>query len=687
MTTDHVKKPGMSLQALEKFLNEIQIQPKWRAESDRCADYYDGNQLPPEVVAQMRERGQPILIHNLIAPAIDGVLGLEAKTRTDWKVQADDDEGLDVALALNEKLHEAARLALSDRACADAYKAMVVSGLGWVEVNRSSDPFGSSYRVNYVHRREMFYDWHSAMDLHDARWLMRRKWLDVDELALAFPQHKQLIAEISKSWAGWDNWDELTTLMDSPDLVGAYNTQRDSHIAVHEWWDSQRERAMTNEVYYRVWEKKPVCFLPDGRRFVFKEDNPLHLKIAAMPDTRIVMSQFTRMRLAYFVGPHRLVDVPSPHPHNEFPYVPFFGFREDNTGVPYGIVRRMLPAQDEINFRRSKLTQELNKFLVIKDEDAVLDMSDNQLLDELHRGDGVITLNEKRQNRDHNAFRVESGGQIANQQFQVMQDAQKLIQDVAGIYASFLGQNSNAASGVAIDSLVEQSTTTLSELNDNYRFARTKVGELLMAFVVQDIGKTEMPVQIDANKPQPTRTVVLNQHSEEGEINNDIHHVKTRVVLTDVTKSPGYRAQMQRTLLEVMGQVPPEIQMVLVDLMLEMNELPNRDEVLKRIRQATGQAMDPKDITPEMQAEMQRKAEMAQKVEEMQMQQMGLQLEKLAGEVQQLNAKSAESEGKVQKMATDEQKTLAEIERIRAEIKQIVTDVVSERRAMGESPL
>lgn len=124
----------MPLVTLEAFLDDIIQQPEWRPTSDMAGDYYDGNQLSPEVKAAMKERGQPILIHNLIAPAIDGVLGMEVRTRTDWTVRADDDEGLEVAEGLNELLHEAARLTLADRACADAYAAQVKTGLGWVEV-------------------------------------------------------------------------------------------------------------------------------------------------------------------------------------------------------------------------------------------------------------------------------------------------------------------------------------------------------------------------------------------------------------------------------------------------------------------------------------------------------------------------------------------------------------------------
>lgn len=64
-----------------------------RCRNKACA-YYDGDQLPPEVLQVLKDRGQPMTIHNLIAPTVDGVLGMEAKTRTDLVVMSDepDDE-------------------------------------------------------------------------------------------------------------------------------------------------------------------------------------------------------------------------------------------------------------------------------------------------------------------------------------------------------------------------------------------------------------------------------------------------------------------------------------------------------------------------------------------------------------------------------------------------------------------
>ncbi|OVD74218.1 hypothetical protein UQ33_27855, partial [Escherichia coli] len=50
---------------------------------------------------------------------------------------------------------------------------MVVRGrLRWVEVRRTSEPFGSEFKVSTGGRNEVFWDWLSReADLIDCRWL------------------------------------------------------------------------------------------------------------------------------------------------------------------------------------------------------------------------------------------------------------------------------------------------------------------------------------------------------------------------------------------------------------------------------------------------------------------------------------------------------------------------------------
>lgn len=678
--TESTPKTQFSREVLENMLDDLRFQPsEWRALGDRCDDYYDNKQGTPEMLADLKKKGQPFLPHNLIAPAIDGVLGMEAKHRTDWAVTADDDEGLDVAEALDVKLNEVARLSRAKRASADAYASQVKAGLGWVEVGRNDDPFKYRYRCRSVHRREMFWDWHSEdPGLEDARWLLRRKYFDVDELKFAFPRHAELIDQIASGWRGAENWEELEHIMASPNLQSAYEDTTTTRMELAEWWDSDRKRALVYEVYYRVFERKPVLKLSDGRAVLYDQNNRFHIAALNGGHAEVVHAPYTRMRQAFFIGPHRVLDRESPHPHNRFPYVPFWGFRESNTGAPYGLIRRMLPAQDEINFRRSKLTWILNKVTVTKDSDAVLAMSDDALVDEVYRTDSVITLNEHRKNV--NGFSIDWGmGNIAQQQFQVMQEAQNLIQDTAGIYSAFLGQEGGAKSGVAIDSLVEQGTTTLGELNDNYRFARQLVGELLLANIVDDISDQEIQVKINVNGPDKLKTVVLNERAENGEVNNRVLRVKTHVEVQDITSTPGYRRAVADRMMSTIGSLPPEYQAAMAELVIEMTDIPadKRDKMLKKVAQITGQGIDPEDMTPEQQAEMQRKQELQQRIESLNLEEMELKVQELAAKIRNLDAKSSETETRA---PADQAKTLEEIKEIRAKVKEILTRVYQGRQ-------
>ena len=160
---DHVKsnKDGFTLDKLLTLLGDIDSQPDWRTPATKACAYYDGDQLAEEIRAILKRRGQPEIVHNMIGPTIDGVLGLEARSRSDLMIVADDDNGEELAKGLNEKFKDAWRLSHADRACSDAYASQLKSGIGWVEVTKNPIPFAAPYRVKYIHRREVWWDWNA----------------------------------------------------------------------------------------------------------------------------------------------------------------------------------------------------------------------------------------------------------------------------------------------------------------------------------------------------------------------------------------------------------------------------------------------------------------------------------------------------------------------------------------------
>lgn len=622
---------------VEMFLREIKHQPHWRREADRAADYYDGNQLSPETVEKLKDRGQPPLITNIIKPTIDTVLGMEAKTRTDWRVRPEDDEECDDDLAegLSVKLKHAETESRADRAVSDAYSAQIKAGLGWVEVAREHDPFKCPYRVRYVHRREIFWDWRAEQpDLSDARYLIRRRWLELEHAIALMPQYATLFRMTTGGWAGFD-----PLLEQDSRLVQSWEIERDTRIAATDWRDIQRMRICLYEIWYRKWVRGYTMTLPNGTVMEADFNNPRHNEAIVAGIAKVKQATFQKVRLAWYTGPHFLYDVPSPYKHNQFPYVPFFGHREDLTNVPYGLIRSMVSPQDEVNARKSKMLWSLNSRRVVADSDAVTDHG--KAAAEVARPDAYVILNANR--KPQSTFRVDPGGELATQQFQVMQEAKQEIAEASGIHKSMQGQQSGAKSGVAINSLIEQGVNTLAEMNDNYAFARRLVGEMLFELVKQNL--MQGPSRVTIGEGQQKKVITFNQPAMDPETGrpvmlNDVAKVKAKVVLDDVPSTPTYRQEQLRMMTEVTKALPPQLQAMVVDFIIEATDLPKRHALADRIRAAVG-IQDPEQ-QKQAAAAQQQAAAMAQ---DMQQKTFVLDAAERAARIRKLNAEAEKVQG------------------------------------------
>lgn len=569
----------------------------WRREADLDSEYYDGNQLDHATLDDMQRLGLAPLIRNLIKPTIDVALGMEAKNRSDWRVQADDEKYQEVAEALSAKLKEAERETRADRACSDAYAGQLKAGMSWVEVSREMNPFRYPYRTSAVNRREIFWDWRAKdPSLEDARYLVRRRWLDVDILELMFPEHKDMIGFIGWSKANWD-----TPLTDFPAVYGrTWLYERDVTIPESDWRDSTRKRLCLYEVWYRVWVRGHVIRTPDGRTVEVDLNNQRHAEAIATGAIDAVPAIYPKMRLSWWIGPHRLADLPSPYRHQNFPYVPFWGYREDLTQIPYGLIRAMRSPQDEINARLAKMMWLMSAKRVILDATQVDDI--DELRREVGRPDAMIVLSKARKPENAGGvFKVDDQMQLSEQQFKVMEDAVNAIQKTAGVYQAMLGQKpAGVGSGIAINSLVEQGTTTLAEINDNFRFSKREVGERLVELILEDLGSESAVVNVDEKFGTKKKRIELNKPGTRAGmeiLNNDVQRAQVKVALEDVPSTPAYRAQQMMMMSELTKSLPPQVQAFVVPFILESSEMPHRREVADQVRKALGIGGDDETLT------------------------------------------------------------------------------------------
>jgi hypothetical protein len=540
------RKDAYSLAALERLLGDCEDQPAWRDWSDLCCLYYDmgGVYSPEQERAFIQAKLEPRKI-NLVGRVINGVLGQEAKTRRDPRLEPDDDEYADVADALNVKLAEAQRETRADMAVSNAYASQVKAGIGWVEVSRSSDPLDYPYRIRDVHRSQIWWDWRATqIDLSDAKWLCRREWRDLDEVIAQWPEHREALMQVENNWAAWLMDDRLEERqLFRGNLNGWYKADRSFKVNRAEWVDGARRRIRMYEVWYRV--PAHIVLMRVGSRWIeFDQQNPAHVEAVSRGMVQLKKSTTQQMRQALFAGPYRLVDRGTKM--RRFPYVPFFAFRADQDSTPYGLIHGMVAPQDEFNERRMRIQWMLRAQQLQIDSDA-LDEEYNNIEDitaTMMRPDMVAVMNPNRVRAEGMQFRNQFS--LQKEQFDLMQDAKQLIQDVPGVYGPQLGSApQGVTSGIAMNTLVEQGIVAMGELNDNYAHARRQVFDLLVDLIADDHSEPDMQVRLGSG--QTRRVILLNtMDPETGEPMNRVDKSKVTTGLAEVPSTPAYMMQMSQ---------------------------------------------------------------------------------------------------------------------------------------------
>lgn len=580
--------PALSQREFEEIHEEIECQPPWRATADKEMDYADGNQLDCELLRKQQELGIPPAVEDLIGPALLSLQGYESIIRTDWRVTPNGSPGgKDVADALNFKLNQAERQSGADRACSDAFRSQIGCGIGWVEVSRESDPFKFPYRVKEVHRNEIHWDMKAReSDLSDARWLRRRRWLAPEQLAMVFPQHKDLIRRVRNGRA--DLW-----MMDyegggSTGLENSWGAGRPYTLHEDHWYDRLTRELCVTEMWYRRWVNVPIIRTPDGRVVEYDADNIHHNVVVANRLAIIEHATVTRVRRSYWLGPHLLFDGPSIYSHRDFPYVPFWGFRENNTGIPYGYVRGMKYAQDSLNSGNSKLRWGMSVVRIERTKGAV-EMTDAQLRRQVARPDADIILSAEHMAMPGSRFDIKRDYQLTDQHYQMLQDNRATIERVSGITAGFTGRQGTARSGLQEQTQVEQANQSLGRIMDNFRAGRTSVGDRLLSMIVQDLGTREESVVIEGDEIRPTRTVVLNAPETDpvtglDYLSNDLQRTRLKVELEDVPSTTSYRGQQLNAMSEATKSLPPEYQAAVMPFLVSLMDVPYKQEVIEALR-------------------------------------------------------------------------------------------------------
>jgi hypothetical protein len=627
------------------FVYEKMKQSDNRIERIKAHNYKDGDQWDEDDKDVVEARGQSALVFNRIKPACDWLIGTEKRTRVDYSILPRRKEESKQAEAKTKLLKYLSDVCKIGFARSLAFEDGVISGLGWLDHGISSDEMDEPLYVDYEDWRNVWHDSHAKKrDLSDGRYLFRSKIVDYDIAVAMFPDRADCIrtALNQNDDSIEDAYVETGVNPDDDDLAemgDALNT------------DNHRDRVRLVSCEYRLPTKVKVLRGKDigaleGNIYDAKNEGMAYLVNeghASLYDAvKMVMWKMI------FCGNFVLQNRKRIYNHQQFSLIPVWGYRKKKDNSPYGVVKNLIDPQDDLNKRRSKALFILSTKQSMAQETAIDDH--DEFVEERDRPDGHMVV------KDLQGVKLIEERALAKEHVMLMEQDAQYIEAASGVTDEARGIETNAISGVAMQSREKQAHVNTAEFFDNYRYAFQISGEIQISLIEQ-FYTDEKTFRLTGDKGQMD-FIDINNKNDAGEIENDITATQTDFVV----EADSYHATVRQAMFESFGNIlsklQPEIAIQLLDMWLDLSDLPGKEVMVERIRAINKQSdpdEDPDD--PETQKRKAAEAEEAQRQQAIEDKLLELEMALKEAEVGEKEAEAekdlADAEAKLAKIRND----------------------------------
>jgi hypothetical protein len=154
------------------------------------------------------------------------------------------------------------------------------------------------------------------------------------------------------------------------------------------------------------------------------------------------------------------------------------------------------------------------------------------------------------------------------------------------------------------------------------------------------------------------------------EVQNDITRSKADYVVDSQDYRESVRMAMFESMMDLLGQMPPEVSLQLLDMVIDMADIPNREAWVRRIRSINGQ-IDPEDDNAEQ--KIQEKEAEATAEQERVREAEDIEKDLNRAKAEKLRSDSSKSQGDMTKLATEIAMILAQNPGIGAAIDELAT--------------
>lgn len=532
-----------------------------RHEAERCRNFHDGVQWTADEIAILRKRRQPVVWNNIIHRKVELLRGLERRGRSDPEAFARTPHDNMRADAATQALRYVSDENRFDVIRSSVYDNMLVEGFGGCEVIVEEQRDGDGYDVvmNHISWDRLYYDPHSRHPgFTDAYFLGVVLWLDYDDAVDRYPGCEDIL-ETTLNDARTDTFDD-----------------RPQHV----WGDAKRRRVRVIQHY---WKKRRDWWTATLTRGGFLEQP--------------MMSPYK----------DRHGDAACP--------IILRSARIDRDNNRFGMVRDLVPLQESINKRESKLLHALSVNQIKMEQGAVEDV--DRMRAEAAKPDGVLVYNKGFE------FEIHKDQADISGQFELLQYAVAQMQ-MQGPNAAMSGKDPREQSGRAI--IAQQSGGQLENepMADALRQWTHKVYEAMwmrirqfwtgprwirvtdndkntkfvglnnpvtIADLLEQLDQTApLPQQLQALSPQDRMAVQMGMQMQPGDprlqtvvkVENDVGDMDVSITVEEGPDNPTMAAEQFQQIM----QLPPQILMQFPPaFIIQASTLRNKDQLVKMIEE------------------------------------------------------------------------------------------------------
>lgn len=569
------------------------------AERDR--DYRNGKQWTTEDEATLKKRKQPVITIDRIGPKVDALQGIEQQHRSDPRAFPRTPQEEDGANAATDALRYVMDDQRWDEVRSACFENLIVEGACGVDV-RVVEKYGEPcIEVLPILWDRMWGDEHSRKrNWSDGKAKGQVLWMDKEDALARWPDKADAIeSTLSQEQIGGDTYDDVPRTR--------WADPKRQRVRVVEGWTNEGKK-----VFYNAFTKGGL---------LERTESPYKDEDDEQDDGFVFGSCFI-----------------------------------DRDGNRFGVVRRWISIQDEINKRRSKA---LHLFSVRQTFGNALAGDKNQLRRELAKADGHVEMvGEAKFGQD---FGILPTGDMAQGQFELLQEAKSEI-DAVGANAAVQGKDNRVQSGRALHQREQAGLAELGPVMDAhkqfqldvYRKVWNRIRQFWTAEKWIRVTDDEKNVRfVGLNQPLTLGDQLLDEAKKQGRqitpemeqqskmdpamqqvvgVKNKVAELDVDISIDDAPASPSIQVEQFEALAAIApnaGAMPPP----LFKALIKASSLRNKEQILEDLEggdQPNPQLMQMKAEMQEMQKALQeaqqatQEAQMAARRQELMAQEKGL---------------------------------------------------------------